>query len=159
MNKENCCCPEFNPEPWNEKEIRWNNVKFVKDHVVSFLYMPLNFGSKMVKNVKNMEAHGAIPSESEFIVLSNNCSFWGMDIYLKTQKDVPNAEMATLSGTFLSKVFEGPYKNMGLWIKDMKKYVASKNKNMKDLYFYYTTCPKCAKKYGKNYVVLLAKID
>jgi len=25
-------------------------------------------------------------------------------------------------------------------------------------YFYYTTCPKCAKKYGKNYVVLLAQV-
>jgi hypothetical protein len=24
---------------------------------------------------------------------------------------------------------------------------------------WYTTCPKCAKKYGKNYVVILAEID
>ncbi len=23
---------------------------------------------------------------------------------------------------------------------------------------YYTTCPKCAKKYGKNYVVILAQV-
>jgi hypothetical protein len=29
---------------------------------------------------------------------------------------------------------------------------------MQTLYCYYTTCPKCAKKYGKNYVVLLAKV-
>jgi hypothetical protein len=26
------------------------------------------------------------------------------------------------------------------------------------MYFFYTTCPKCAKKYGKNYVVILAQI-
>ncbi|MHC4509420.1 MAG: hydrolase [Planctomycetota bacterium] len=26
------------------------------------------------------------------------------------------------------------------------------------MYFFYTTCPKCAKVYGKNYTVLLAKI-
>jgi len=24
--------------------------------------------------------------------------------------------------------------------------------------FYYTTCPKCAEAYGKNYVVLLAEV-
>jgi len=27
------------------------------------------------------------------------------------------------------------------------------------LYFGYTTCPSCAKAYGKNYVVLFAKVD
>jgi hypothetical protein len=27
----------------------------------------------------------------------------------------------------------------------------------KKTYCYYTTCPRCAKKYGKNYVVLLAQ--
>jgi hypothetical protein len=25
------------------------------------------------------------------------------------------------------------------------------------MYMWYTTCPKCAKVYGKNYVVILAK--
>jgi len=28
----------------------------------------------------------------------------------------------------------------------------------KTLYWYYTTCPKCAKKYGKNYVVPLDQV-
>ncbi len=41
----------------------------------------------------------------------------------------------------------------------MKLFVQSKNKKLKKFYFYYTTCPKCAKKYGKNYVVLLAEIE
>jgi hypothetical protein len=40
----------------------------------------------------------------------------------------------------------------------MKEYVASKKKAMAKLYFFYTTCPKCAQAYGKNYVVLLAKV-
>jgi hypothetical protein len=40
----------------------------------------------------------------------------------------------------------------------MKVHVASKQKAMQKLYFFYTTCPKCAKAYGKNYVVLLAQI-
>jgi len=26
------------------------------------------------------------------------------------------------------------------------------------LYFFYTTCPRCAQKYGKNYVVILAQV-
>jgi hypothetical protein len=66
--------------------------------------------------------------------------------------------MATLSGTFESKVFEGPYKNIRSWINQMQEYVASRGKVSKKLYFYYTTCPRCAKVYGKNYVVLLAQV-
>ena len=66
--------------------------------------------------------------------------------------------MTKISGTFLSKVFEGHYKDAGKWAKEMKDYVNSKGKKIKKLYFFYTTCPRCAKAYGKNYTVILAKI-
>jgi len=36
--------------------------------------------------------------------------------------------MEKMSGTFMSKVFEGPYKDAGKWAKDMEKYVRSKEK-------------------------------
>jgi len=66
--------------------------------------------------------------------------------------------MTSISGTFLSKVFEGPYRNMRTWIEEMKDFVRSQGKSFRKLYFFYTTCPKCAKKYGKNYVVVLAQL-
>jgi hypothetical protein len=47
---------------------------------------------------------------------------------------------------------------MGKWIKEMKLFVQSRGEQMKKLYFFYTTCPACAKAYGKNYTVLLAEI-
>ena len=68
------------------------------------------------------------------------------------------ASMATISGTFLSKVFEGPYRNMRKWIEEMKAFVQGKGQALQRMYFFYTTCPKCAKKYGKNYVALLAQV-
>jgi hypothetical protein len=40
----------------------------------------------------------------------------------------------------------------------MKRFVKSKGKDAKKFYFFYTTCPACAKVYGKNYVVILAEI-
>lgn len=58
----------------------------------------------------------------------------------------------------MTKVFEGPYKDMGKWIRDMNSFVASKGKTAKKMFFYYTTCPKCAKVYGKNYVVILSEV-
>jgi NMD protein affecting ribosome stability and mRNA decay len=47
---------------------------------------------------------------------------------------------------------------MRKWIKEMKAFVEDKGKTLRKLYFFYTTCPKCAKKFGKNYVAILAQI-
>jgi hypothetical protein len=150
------CCEPFNPEPWQGEEIVWNNKLFVKDHVTSFLHMPLNYGGKVAKNMALIEkAEAKSPYQ---LMLTDENSLWGADIYIDVVKDVPGAQMATISGTFLTKVFEGPYKDAGKWAKEMEEYVKGKGKEIKKLYFSYTTCPKCAKAYGKNYVVLFAQI-
>ena len=148
------CCPRFDPAPWDRKELRWEDKRFVKDRVTSFLHIPLNFGAVMKRNVGAIEAAGARPET--MVVLSEENSLWGADVYIEVTKDIPGAEMARISGTFLCKVFEGPYRNMRKWIAEMKAFVQSKGKNLEKLYFFYTTCPKCAKRYGKNYVAILA---
>ncbi|MBU0977639.1 MAG: hypothetical protein KKD18_04440, partial [Nanoarchaeota archaeon] len=83
---------------------------------------------------------------------------WGSDVYFEVTEHVPNAENVFLSGTFMTKVFEGPYQNIKIWMKEMEAYVKSKSKVPKNYYFFYTTCPKCAKQYGKNYVIIFAEI-
>jgi hypothetical protein len=150
------CCPRFNPEPWDEKEVTWQDKLFIKDHVRSFLHIPLNFGQVMVKNMEMIESAGALAPQP--LMLSDEKSLWGTDVYIAVSKEVPRVEMERISGTFLTKVFEGPYKNAGKWVKEMKAYVKSKGREIEKMYFFYTTCPKCAKVYGKNYTVLLAKV-
>lgn len=150
------CCPRFDPEPWDDKEVTFENKLFVKDRVRSVLHIPLNFGKVIVRNMERIEAAEA--AADEVLLLADENSLWGADIYIAVSKEIPGAEMARISGTFLTRAFEGPYKDMRKWVAEMKTYVASKQKAMEKLYFFYTTCPKCAKVYGKNYVVLLAKV-
>jgi hypothetical protein len=151
------CCPRFDPAPWDSQELHWQDKRFVKDRVTSFLRIPLNFGAVMKRNMAQIEATGTVSATS--LVLSDENSLWGSDVFIEVTGDVPGAEMATISGTFLSKVFEGPYSGMRKWIEEMKAFVESKGKSAQKLYLYYTTCPKCAKKYGKNYVVILAQVE
>lgn len=150
------CCPKFDPAPWDETEIRWQDKLFVKDRVTSVLHIPLNFGAVMRRNMTRIEAAGATSDSN--VILSDENSLWGADVYIEVAKDVPGAVMATISGTFCCKVFEGPYQNMRTWIAQMKDYMHDKGKEIQKLYFFYTTCPKCARKYGKNYVAILAKV-
>ena len=150
------CCPRFNPEPWDEKQVAFQDKLFVKDHVRSFFHVPLNFGKVMVRNMERISEAKALPPEP--LMLSDENSLWGADVYIAVAKEVPGAEMVRISGTFMTKVFEGPYKNVRNWVQEMKAYVESKAKEVKKMYFFYTTCPKCAELYGKNYIVILAQI-
>jgi hypothetical protein len=72
--------------------------------------------------------------------------------------DVPGEEMVELSGDFVTKVFEGPYHEAEQWHEEMERLVRARGKAPGRVFFFYTTCPKCAAAYGKNYVVGVAEI-
>jgi hypothetical protein len=57
------CCPKFNPEPWDGKVIEWKNKKFIKDRVRTFMYIPLGFGSAMMRLMKKLEMSGVKSSD------------------------------------------------------------------------------------------------
>ena len=76
----------------------------------------------------------------------------------RSRRMSPTRRWFSLTGDFLVKVYEGPYRDAGKWVKDMQSRVVSAGKQLRKLYFFYTTCPKCAKHYGKNYVVAFAEI-
>jgi hypothetical protein len=150
------CCPRFDPEPWQEKEITFKDKLFLKDSVRSILHIPINFGSVMVKNMDIITRADALSPKP--LLLSDEKSAWKSDLYIAISKDVPHAETVKLSGDFLTKAFEGSYSNTSKWVRAMNDFIKSKGKEAKKIYYYYTTCPKCAKVYGKNYTVLLAQV-
>ncbi|NND31032.1 MAG: hypothetical protein HKN76_00485 [Saprospiraceae bacterium] len=150
------CCTRFNPDPWNEKNVDFAGKHFIKDHVTSFFHLPLNFGSVMRRNIKKIEAADAMPKEQ--IVLSDEKSPWGSDVYIAVTKEVPAAEMVEVPGNFFARVFTGPYQNMRNYINEMKTTLKDRTRKIGKLYFYYPYCPKCAKAYGKNYIVILGQV-
>ena len=156
-DSETGCCKRFNPKPWEGKTINFKDTIFVKDRVRSIFHIPINFGSVMARDMEKIAEAKALAKTP--IMLSDENSLWGADVYIAVSKKVKGFENVKVPGAFLSKVFEGPYRNMGKWIKEMQAYVTKKGKKMQKLYFFYTTCPSCAKAYGKNYVVLLARIN
>jgi len=150
------CCPKFNPEPWDGKIFQWENKKFIKDKVFTLFFMPLNFGAVMRRLNAKVEKSGA--TMPDWLCLSEHTSMWNMDLYLAVDKEVGNAENTSLSGKFYSKVYEGPFGDTKKWCTDFEKEIKDKEFELKKMYMWYTTCPKCAKKYGKNYVVIIGNI-
>jgi hypothetical protein len=154
---EDICCPKFEPAQWDDKIIEWKDKKFIKDKVFTFFYMPMNFGSAMKRlDEKVRKADAVMP---DWLCLSEHTSKWNMNVYLAVDKDIPGAENLTLSGKFYSKVYDGPFKDTQKWTDDYTKIAKSKGLTIKKWYMWYTTCPKCAKKYGKNYVAIICEVE
>lgn len=151
------CCPRFNPEGWDDCEIQFQDKLFVVATTRSILHIPLNMGSVFKRTLSAIEAaHACDPAQT--IVLSKEISPWTAKHYFAVTKEVPGQEMTRLTGRYRTKVFEGPYSNAGKWCAELRAIgSASGNKDCETLLFY-TTCPKCSKNYGQNFVVGLVSV-
>ena len=158
------CCKIFEPARFDKKEIVWNGRPFIKDGVWCILHVPINFGGMVSRVCAKIDAAGAKCRDDEFVMLADIKSSWSSTVYFSVTKDnVPGAIVTRISGTFLTKVFEGPYSDFGKWIKEMESFFKSRKGATHDfssseLFAFYATCPKCSKKHGKNYTVLFSKV-
>ena len=152
------CCPRFNPEGWDEQELHFKDKLFVKANTKSIFHIPINLGSVYPKTFKAIEDSDA-QNMDQFIVLSHDPSAWRAEHFFSVSKEVPGQEMIKMSGDYITKVFEGPYKKAPKWEKEMQSFAKSKGKHALKTYFFYTTCPKCAKFYGKNYLVAVSEVQ
>ncbi|MFC1615897.1 hydrolase [Patescibacteria group bacterium] len=151
------CCPKFDPDPWDDKKIVFDNKQFVQANTFNLFHIPLNMGRVITKTWKAIQ--DAEADLDEYLMLSHDPSMWKGEHFFAVKDKVSGQKNVKLSGTYLTKVFEGPFKEAGKWVKEMEKFVESKDKKMKKLYFFYTTCPKCGKHYGKNYVVGFGQVE
>lgn len=155
------CCPRFEPAALDGRTHVWQDKLFIMDSVPLLFHRPLPGAvlRKVVSMWDKAQAARAIPLMADFLLLAHDTSPWRAEWYMTVSSAVPGAAEVRLSGTFLSKVFDGPYSSVPQWLKEMDGYVAARGHTVKKHYFYYTTCPKCAKLYGHNYVVAFAQVE
>ncbi|MEO0616278.1 MAG: hydrolase [Pseudomonadota bacterium] len=151
------CCPRFNPEPWRDVSLEFKDKRFVRATTSSLFHIPVNMGRVFQKTFAAIESANALP-EHEFIVLSRDLSPWRAEHLFAATGEVPGLDSVHMSGTYETQVFEGAYKLAPKWQAQLRSRLESEGKQVATTYFYYTTCPKCAKAYGKNYVVGVAAL-
>lgn len=159
MEKE--CCPKFNPKKWNGKTFHWKNKPFIKESIPTLFHIPFPpmIGKKITKMMNLADEAKKVSSrKDEILVLFRDPSAFRSEIYISVIGNVPGANNSKISGTFIAKVFAGSYNAIPKFIKQMNEYLAKKGKTAKDYYVHYAYCPKCAKKYGNNYMILFAEI-
>lgn len=160
-NQNQECCPEFNPAKWDNKTFSWDRKLFIKESVPAFFHIPYTpmIGRKM-KKIFNLaeKAQANIPDLSEALVLFNDPSAFKSEMLLSVTHEVEGAKNVSLSGDFVAGVFEGPYNSVPQHFKTMDKRLEHEHLKAIDYYVHYAYCPKCAKKFGHNYMVLFAEV-
>lgn len=150
------CCPRFHPEGWDGQNLHFRDKPFIRATTRSLAHVPLNMDKVMTRVQTHIQAADAAIPEG-YLMLSRDLSAWKGEHLIAVRGDVPEEEMVTLSGDFITRVFEGPYREVGKWHEAMQDEVRAMGREPGKIWFFYTTCPKCAKAYGKNYVVGVAE--
>lgn len=155
--EETGCCPRFDPEGWDGRHLIFEDKPFVRATTRGLMHVPLNMGSVFSRVQKHIEEAGA-QSPDNYFVLSRDLSSSEAEHFFAVTRDVPGEEMTQISGAFLTRVFEGPYRQAKNWEHEMEVAAEAAGHTAKRIFMFYTTCPKCAKAYGKNYVVGVVEI-
>jgi len=151
------CCPRFNPEGWDARNLHFEDKLFVRATTQSDHYIPLDMGEVFMATFNAIQQAGAF-DDKNFVVLSRDVSPSQAEHFFAVPKPVPNQQMTHWNGDYFTKVFEGPYEEMPKWQNGILNAVESQGREAARTYYFYTTCPKCAETYGKNYIVAVAEL-
>ena len=156
-DNETGCCPRFDAKGWDGLELEFNDKLFVLARTHAVFHVPVDMGKVFMRVQAHLEAADAF-NPDDFFILSKDLGAWTSEHLFASSREVPDEEMVRLSGTYVTKVFDGPYTDAKDWLVQMKAVAAKRGNPDGEVYFYYTTCPKCAKHYGHNYVVGFAQV-
>jgi hypothetical protein len=149
------CCPPFDPAPWDGQIHDWQGKLFIKASIPTFFYVPIGFGTVMKRLDQLVRSVGG--SLAGNLCLSEHVSRWRMDVYLAVGQEIAGADNVRLTGRFLSKVYEGPFSETARWCYDFEQVAKARGLAVSRWLMWYTTCPRCARKYGRNYVVIFGQ--
>ena len=151
------CCPRFNPLGWDGQEMHLRDKRFLRARTISVAHVPLNMG-KVFARVQAAITAAAASDPTHWLVMSREVSAFSAEHLFAVTREVPGEEMFSVSGDFLTRVFEGDYGHMRHWHAEMEALARARGRGPKAVWFFYTTCPKCAKVYGKNPVVGIVEL-
>jgi hypothetical protein len=151
------CCPRFHPEAWDGQALHFADKLFARATTKSLFHIPIDMGQVFGKTFAEIQAAHAEAGD-QFVVLSRDLSPWSAEHLFAVANPPPGLEMVRLSGDYRTKVFEGPFKDAAKWDAQFEAALATEGEAAAKTYFFFTTCPKCAKAYGKNYVVAVAEL-
>ena len=150
----------MDPAPWNEKTSEWKRKPFLVKRIPQLFHVPLPgaYAKAIGSLYAEAQEHGIACDQKDFFMLTRDISAWKAEILLGVSESKAGLDMHDLDGTFVSKVFDGPFNKIPAYLEEMKAFLNKEGKSARDCYFWYPYCPKCAQKYGHNWIIIFAQV-
>jgi hypothetical protein len=134
---------------------------FLKDSIPQIFHIPLpgSFAKAIGRMWKTAEKAGAAPDPKDFLLLTHDPSAFKAELYMAITREIAGCNIERLTGNFFSKVYEGSYGDVPQCLRKTDLYLAANVMVSKKYYINFPYCPKCAKKYGHNYIMVLAEVE
>lgn len=134
----------------------FKDIDFISAKSKAFLHMPLNLGKVMTETQKAIDESEATLKD-QYLILSKDTSAYQTSHLFAVFKAVKDYPMVKLTGEYEARVFDGQYQDVPKFMKILDTEVNNDHKVIEDQWVFYTTCPKCAKAYGHNYMVFFTQ--
>jgi hypothetical protein len=152
------CCPRFKSEAWDNQTMHFENKRFVRAKTKSLMHIPINMGSVFTRTFNAMQDAGAVDID-QTLVMSRDLSPWSAEHLFAVSGPVPGQKMVSLSGDYKTKVLNAGYRDAHKLGEEFEDNLEAEGLDVEEQYVFYTTCPKCAKTYGENYMVAIARVE
>ena len=154
------CCAPFQYSQWDNVNHAWHEKLFLKDSIPEFLHIPLpgTYPRAINRMWKIASEANAATDPKDFLLLAHDPSAFKAELYMSVTRKIEGHEVVEFTGNFFSKAYEAQYKDVPKCLRQMDEYLKANRMASKKYYIYYPYCPKCAEKYGHNYIVVLAEI-
>lgn len=82
------CCPRFNPEGWDGRELHFRDKRFLRAETRSAMHIPLNMGRVFARVNSRIEEAGGWDND-DMIVLSRDLSPFKAEHLFSVPRDIP----------------------------------------------------------------------
>jgi hypothetical protein len=149
-------CPQLSKDEWHLSKHIWDKRPFYQVHYRCFFNLPINLQTQVRQALTKLQNRDLL--EETPMIFSVRENAWGGDLLISITKHVPDLETRSISGHFISFLFNGNYKQVPYWIRKVQEYGRRKYLDFSELYIWHVTCPRCIQKYGQAQTVIFAKM-
>ena len=153
------CCAVPNLADWDRVVVEFDDQSFVRLHTRSVMHVPVDMSRVMAALDASARESGVAMPPERAMVLSRELSAWKAEQLYAVTAPVAGADNVRLDGRFACVAFEGPYRRVSTWMSEAREYARSQGEPGDETYVFYTTCPRCAKHYGSNNVIVLVPLS
>lgn len=150
-----CGCPNIKVKDYEKKQFVWDRY-FIEKPVKLFFHMPRNISKVIESAVAEAKKYGFRPSRH--LMLQKDGMFRGKVMVEVPKPKRANKKLRHLHCNVLSRVLVGPFKKLNTRINMLEADAKNKNLKVKNIYFWYTTCPQCTKDFNKYKTVVFAEV-